>query len=362
MFDKNTTPQNSTPDAVTPSVPDQYRANFQTAAEKLGINTGFFLKIAAMNLQQDGQPPAMSDDLKLAIANENKLKTDKNSPDYNWQIYALCLAEQIADYRDTLKGLSNLDSDAPTAAADAANSAQLFSKTIGHNGIATLNHASTDTEYRPSGLLMKMIENFEGLKLVPYTLNGIKHIGIGHSQNAPDNPDLVNRSSITPDEARAQEYKDLITFGAVIVHKWPGFLKLPQSVQDACVSYSFNCGVGGLMKSNAMKLFEAGDLVAGAEAIAKGIHTAGGVNSVALEARRKTESWLAKIGVPGAQALAGTPTNTANLGTKTDPKTDGSNAGKLYTMPSTGGDTLAATTQLPGQHGLKQAAAPVTPP
>ena len=136
---------------------------------------------------------------------------------------------------------------------------------------------------------LDLIKSFEGLRLTAYLdIVGVPTIGYGCT-NGVTKQDVINKRTITEQEATDMMMHELATFEAGVEKCVT--IPINQNQFDALVSFSYNVGLGALQKSTLLKLLNAGDVSGAAEQFLRW-NKAGGNVVAGLTRRRQAERSL----------------------------------------------------------------------
>lgn len=127
------------------------------------------------------------------------------------------------------------------------------------------------------------IEDEESLRLHPYTVEGVFHIGFGHKMDPIEIKELVPNGSITEEDAAALLREDVCI--AVDSVNRSVTVPLSQNQFDALVSFAFNVGVGAFEGSTLLKVLNLGEYKAAAQQFLRWDHVNGRVVQGLLERR-----------------------------------------------------------------------------
>lgn len=141
-----------------------------------------------------------------------------------------------------------------------------------------------------SGAAVDLVKRFEGKRLNAYKDPvGIVTIGYGYTNRAGFGPGVKMGDTWTEQQAEDMLREGLERFAAKIQ---PHFTRKPNADQfGAFVSLAYNIGIGGFIKSTALKRWNAGDIAGAAEAVTWW-NKAGGKVLRGLVRRRDAEARL----------------------------------------------------------------------
>lgn len=131
---------------------------------------------------------------------------------------------------------------------------------------------------------LKLIKEFEGLKLRAYQdTGGVWTIGYGHTRNA--------KPGLTITEKQATKLLVADVYDAEKGVERATKVDLTQNEFDALVSFTFNLGVGQLLKSTLLKKLNRGDKEGAADEFLRWVYD-NGKKLRGLERRREAERVL----------------------------------------------------------------------
>lgn len=137
---------------------------------------------------------------------------------------------------------------------------------------------------------LTLIEQFEGLSLVPYQdQGGVWTIGYGETQDPTGNPVTAATPALTQEQAQASLTEELQKYAAAVTNTIK--VSLTQNQFDACVSLCYNIGVNGFEESTVARECNANNFPLAAQAFLLWDKVKGVVSDGLLN-RRKVESEL----------------------------------------------------------------------